>query len=83
MRKGLKVIDGVYINLDNICVAIFEEKSLQLQFSDENLIDVHIPGASYPAGHKVEINEFKRIEREVKEYLEVDKNQTVKETAVA
>ena len=82
MKTGLKIVDGVYVNLANVCVAIFEEKSIQLQFSDENLINVNVPDPKHPysSGYKIEINELKRIERQVKEYLEVDK---VKETAEA
>ncbi|QUI63540.1 hypothetical protein GSF04_13970 [Pseudoalteromonas sp. A22] len=75
MKKGLKVSDGFNVNLDNVCVWIVETESIQLQLacSDElGIIDIVIEGseaAKCSEGHRVTINEFKRIEREITEYM--------------
>ncbi|PAJ72877.1 hypothetical protein CJF42_18960 [Pseudoalteromonas sp. NBT06-2] len=71
MKKGLKIVDGFYVNLENLCSAIFEERTIQLLFVGEELLDICIAGTPYAPGQEVEINEFRRIEREVKTYLEI------------
>lgn len=75
MKKGLKVKEGVNVNLENVCVWIVEKESIQLQLacSDKlGIIDIFIESsesAKFSHGHKVAINEFKRIEREITEYM--------------
>ena len=77
MKKGLHVADGYNINLDNVCVWIVGKNSIQLQTTgavDFCLIDIYVGGSldsELHGGHAVTINEFKRIGREINEYMQV------------
>jgi len=89
MKRGLYIADGFNVNLDNVCVWIVEKTSIQLQManSDEiSIIDIHVENSddSVPSAiHKVPINEFKRIEREISEYMtkEATSNKTLEENS--
>jgi len=77
MKKGLKISDSFNVNLDNVCAWHVEKEAIQLQLAcseDFAIIDIVIENseaAKYSGGHCVSINEFKRIEREVAEYMSV------------
>ncbi|WP_444912337.1 hypothetical protein [Microbulbifer sp. PAAF003] len=77
MKKGLHISKGFNVNLENVAVWIIEENSIQLQMTGMQelaLIDIHLelPDTNpidRQYGHVVPVNEFKRIEREISEYM--------------
>ncbi|WP_375725250.1 hypothetical protein LXN10_07575 [Arcobacter sp. KX21116] len=75
MKKGLHVSNGFNVNLENVCVWIVEKESIQLQMNSaegmNNLINIILETSDETGSfsHKVSINEFKRIEREITEYM--------------
>ena len=72
LKKGLKVDPEFFVNLEHVCGWIFHEKSIQLQLSDQNIVDIFLESTdetSIITHPTVTINEFKRIEREIKEYM--------------
>lgn len=75
MKKNLNISGGFNVNLDNVCVWIVEEESIQLQLNgieELAIIDILLKDsktAEFRNGHKVTINELKRIEREITEYM--------------
>ena len=77
MKKGLHIANGFNVNLENVCVWIVEKEKIQLQMSieaDLSIIDIKIENSNKTdfftdTGHSVSINEFKRIEREISEYM--------------
>ncbi|MGR6872906.1 hypothetical protein ACU6U9_11490 [Pseudomonas sp. HK3] len=73
-KKGLKIDSQFHVNLEHVCAFIFYEKSIQLQLSDQNIVDIYIQNHDQllVAPHSsVSVNEFKRIERELKEYMNI------------
>ncbi len=73
-KQGLKIEKGFYVNLDNVCAWSKRPEHIQFQLTDQNLIDVYLndtESSKYGSGTIVEINEFKRIEREITDYMGV------------
>lgn len=75
MKKcGLKISDNHYINMENVCSFFIEKDIIHLTLSNEGIKQLVIDevkdkySIEYTA---ISINEFKRIEREVLEYLGV------------
>lgn len=77
MKKGLHISNGFNVNLENVAVWIVHENLIQLRMTgmeDLSLIYIH-PGLpetkliDSPDDHVVPVNEFKRIEREISEYM--------------
>ncbi len=74
LKRGLKIEKGFYINLGNICALIIYPESFQFQMSDQNTINVYLKdseSSKYTSESIVEVNEFKRIGRELSEYMGV------------
>lgn len=76
MNKGLKVTEGFYLNLDNICQWHKDQNSITIINSSLDefcLIEIYVKGtqSSHDKTHGVELNEFKRIEREISNYFGV------------
>ncbi|MBL4796501.1 MAG: hypothetical protein JKY50_03710 [Oleispira sp.] len=78
MKKGLKITDQVFLNKDNICSWFKNDNSMQIITSasrGENTFDIYTDGSNIPKEHNqsfmLEINEYKRIEREINEYMGV------------
>ena len=72
IKKGLKIDSEFHVNLEHVCAFIFYEKSIQLQLSDQNIVDINVQNKdeiSITTHSTVPVNEFKRIERELKEYM--------------
>jgi hypothetical protein len=74
VKKGLKVKEGFNVNLENVCVWIAGKEFIRLQLAcsdDLGIIDIAIEDSesANSHGHIVTINEFKRIEREITEYM--------------
>ena len=73
MKRGLHIANGFNVNLDNVCVWIVEKETIQLQMVDSNLVNIEIENNDktgfFNDAHLVSINEFKRIEREISEYM--------------
>lgn len=72
LKKGLKVDPEFFVSLEHVCAFIFYEKSIQLQLSDQNIVDIYLQNKdeiSVTSHSTVPVNEFKRIEREIKEYM--------------
>ena len=73
MKRGLYITDGYYVNLHNVSVWRIKDGFIQLQLSDFYLIEIKVDGSDVYIGgdenFSVEINEFKRIEREIFEYM--------------
>lgn len=75
MKKGLHISNGFNVNLENVCVWIVEKESIQLQMNSSdgmnNIINIILETSieREEFNHKVPVNEFKRIEREISEYM--------------
>ncbi len=71
-KRGLRLEEEFYVNLDNVCAWSTHPEHIQLQMSDQNLIDIYLNdtlSSKYGSGTNVEINELKRIEREIADYM--------------
>ncbi len=74
LKRGLRLEKKYFVNLDNVCAWSAHSEHIQLKMSDQNLIDVYLhdtASSKYGSGTIVEINEFKRIEREIADYMGV------------
>lgn len=77
MKKGLNILEGFNVNLQNVAVWIVETNSIQLQMTgmeELSIINIYLERAEVSSsernyGHVVPVNEFKRIEREISEYM--------------
>jgi hypothetical protein len=71
-KRGLRLEEESYINLDNVCAWNIDPEQIHFQMADENLINIYLKdskSSEYSSETTVEINEFKRIERELMEYM--------------
>ena len=78
MNKGLYIAENYYINLAKISSWLNEDNHMQPHLDtteDLNLVDIELKGKSgsfsRDSAFKVEINEFKRIERKINEFMEI------------
>jgi hypothetical protein len=74
MKKGLKIHTGHYINMENLCTFSVNENTMQIHTTgsdDVNVYTLFVKGTGEfgTLGDPIEINEFKRIEREISQYL--------------
>ena len=73
MKRGLYITDGYYVNLHNVSVWRIKDDFIHLQLIEYHYIDIKVDGCDDSIGgdenFSVEINEFKRIEREIFEYM--------------
>ena len=72
IKKGLKIDSEFHVNLEHVCTFIFYENSIQFQLTDQNVVDVYIQNKdeiSVTSHSTVPVNEFKRIVRELNEYM--------------
>ncbi len=75
-KRGLRLEKEFYINLDNVCAWSITSEQIHFQMVDENIINIYLKGSEvskYTSETTVEINEFKRIERELMEYMGLEK----------
>ena len=81
MKKSLKISNNEFLVLNSIALVIFEDTSIQVQMvHPEMVIDiVNKDYNSYFGHHSVPVNEFKRIERELREYLGIEEVASNKE----
>lgn len=75
MKKcGLKIFEYHYINMENLCSFYIEEDNLYLHLTNQGSIHLVMDEAKRKHANKyqtVSVNEFKRIKREVLEYMGV------------
>jgi hypothetical protein len=75
MSKGLKVKEGFNVNLKYVCAWLVEKEHIQLhlacshELSTINIAIEDSEDAKSSDVHKVTINEFKRLEREIAKYM--------------
>jgi len=73
MKKELRIVEGIYINLDHICSWFIDSGLIVIHTSigefKLGLDDTFLSGGSTYFNHIVAINELKRIEREIHEYM--------------
>lgn len=79
MKKGLRITDQFYLNMESICYFIKDDDSLQIETSTssaDKIIDIFLENSGIKSdatlSFSVKINELKRIEREVLQYLGVE-----------
>jgi hypothetical protein len=71
-KRGLRLEQGFHINLDNLCAWSISPEQLHFEMADENIINIYLKdskSSKYSSETIVEINDFKRIERELMEYM--------------
>lgn len=73
-KRGLRIEQGFYLNLDNVCIWTQHPEHIQFQMTDQNIINIYLKdsdSSKYTSESNVNISEFKRIERELTEYMEL------------
>lgn len=76
LKRGLRIQDNYIVNLDNVCTCYITKDTITLDMSNQEIVNVYLKDSE---SHRltseindfaaVEVNEFKRIEREVLEYM--------------
>lgn len=72
LRRGILIEKGFHINLENVCSWSSHPEYIQFQMTDQNIINVYVKdsdSSKYTSDSIIEINEFKRIQRELAEYM--------------
>ncbi|ADG91855.1 hypothetical protein Arnit_0188 [Arcobacter nitrofigilis DSM 7299] len=74
MKKGLHVSNGFNVNLENVCTWKVQKEWIQIETNSNdgmNIINIILETSNETVGfsHRVPVNEFKRIEREISEYM--------------
>ncbi|MEJ6123598.1 hypothetical protein MT390_17290 [Vibrio sp. 2-Bac 85] len=97
MRKGLKIIDGLYLNMANIvtfevaseelivglnAAAVYIPDFLHISFNEEEPLGKEDLGFEVTGIVYVEINHLHRIKREISNYLGVDELALIKNKSV-
>ncbi len=71
-KRGLRLEKDFFINLDNVCGWTHHPEHMQFQLTDQNVIDIYLENSEsipHSSQSHFKINEFKRIERELAEYM--------------